>query len=115
VPWPTKDGLVETGLPIPPLYLPLLIVDQGTSRGKHYFIGCTGWKPNSAIPHRSYSIPDDVDDGSLADLFKGGNLRSGESETRRCSRVVSSHIGARLKFCGNSHPEPLPFFVLIPC
>jgi hypothetical protein len=68
-------------------------------RGKHHFIGCTGWAPTSRN-HRSFTIPDYVDENLLSKLFCGEALTIDGSDNKCCSHVVSSHIGLKLKYCG---------------
>jgi hypothetical protein len=68
-------------------------------RGKHYFVGCSKWTP-SFRGHRLSTIPDYVDESLLSALFSGKVLRTGANRDLKCSRVVSSHIGRKLKFCG---------------
>jgi hypothetical protein len=77
----------------------LTISLQGVSRGKHFFIGCSGWQPEFTSGHRSHSIPDSVDEKALSSLFTGGSLIS-KNETAPCSRIVPAYIGARLRHCG---------------
>jgi hypothetical protein len=79
--------------------LPYLL--QASRQGKYHFIGCTGWLPTFRKSHRSTTIPDHVNEDLLAMLFKGEPL-PGASAGKKCSRVISSHIGRKLKTCGNS-------------
>jgi hypothetical protein len=68
-------------------------------RGKHYFVGCSKWTP-SFRGHRFSTIPDYVDESLLSALFSGKVLSMGANRDLKCSRVISSHIGRKLKFCG---------------
>ncbi|KII84400.1 hypothetical protein PLICRDRAFT_32429 [Plicaturopsis crispa FD-325 SS-3] len=68
---------------------------------KKYFIGCKGWS-RASQNHRITSIPDNVDEEALFTLFHNGSLKS-EGAKATCSRVVSPHIGAKLKHCNYTH------------
>lgn len=71
---------------------------KGPSRGHDYFIACSGWRRNFRIGHRVLQIPDDVNEDILALLMNDGTL-SKECDTAPCSRVISPHIGGKLKYC----------------
>jgi hypothetical protein len=80
-------------------------------RGKCYFVGCSKWTP-SFRGHRFSTIPDYVDESLLSTLF-GGKALPGNDHDHKCSRVISSHIGRKLKFCGELVRELLPYHALI--
>ncbi|KJA15424.1 hypothetical protein HYPSUDRAFT_80527 [Hypholoma sublateritium FD-334 SS-4] len=75
---------------------------NGISRGHTYFIACSGWRRNFMTGHKVLQIPDDVDEDILALLMNDGTL-SKECDTSPCSRVVSPHIGGKLKYCTHMH------------
>ncbi|KAJ7148855.1 hypothetical protein C8R46DRAFT_1310984 [Mycena filopes] len=69
---------------------------------RSYFIGCSNWTPTWR-DHQSDSIPDNIDETLLAELMSPRAGFSSGSSTAPCSRIGSSRVGERQKFCAHIH------------
>lgn len=79
----------------------LFIAQKMRAHGKEYFVGCSGWRPNSARKHESWSIPDNIDEAQLRSLLETGQLLRSK-ETRDCARILSPRSGGNTKLCSES-------------
>ncbi|KAJ7120746.1 hypothetical protein C8R43DRAFT_1034075 [Mycena crocata] len=73
----------------------------GKSRAHVYFIACSGSNPTFKENHLTHSIPDNVDENLLAQVFADRLSDNNEHDTQPCSRLVSS--GLRQQFCPHAH------------
>ncbi|KAJ6631823.1 hypothetical protein B0H10DRAFT_1937586 [Mycena sp. CBHHK59/15] len=77
---------------------------QGSSRGHLHWIACTGWRKDFKENHRTYSIPDYVNEAKLIKLFaKEPMVDDNSKDTPPCSRIVPPRTGLKLKFCPHRH------------
>ncbi|KAF8812196.1 hypothetical protein BYT27DRAFT_7221222 [Phlegmacium glaucopus] len=74
------------------------------SRGRRYWIACSGWRKGFKKDHKAHSIPDDIDEDILAKLLNGTPL-AGNTDTNPCSLFVAAHVGLKLWFCPHPHIE----------
>ncbi|THU85403.1 hypothetical protein K435DRAFT_685672 [Dendrothele bispora CBS 962.96] len=68
--------------------------NNGKRDGCTHFVSCSGWKPNWRDDHRSYNIPNGVDEELLIKLFESAPVE-GKSLMSTCSRIVPSRVGLR--------------------
>ncbi|KAJ6454716.1 hypothetical protein C8R47DRAFT_1252228 [Mycena vitilis] len=62
---------------------------EGSSRGKQYFVGCSGWTPKFRQNHRFHNIPDNIDENLLANALAGRPLSDDRTkDTPPCSGIV---------------------------
>ncbi|TFK36025.1 hypothetical protein BDQ12DRAFT_668164 [Crucibulum laeve] len=92
-----SDGALCDGNPI------MKACKQTESQQKHYFIACNQWSPSFCDGHCSHSIPDDVEESLLAQLFAGKTLEGFSEGPVYCSCVIPKHIGGRVKRCYYPH------------
>jgi hypothetical protein len=79
---------------------PLNFSIQNSSRGHNYWIACSGWTVTFKENHRTFAIPDDVDEGLLVKLFRGEPIhQDSDQDTGLCSKLVPSHIGRKQATC----------------
>ncbi|KAJ7869252.1 hypothetical protein B0H13DRAFT_1724442 [Mycena leptocephala] len=81
-------------------HIPSLNVNQGSSRGHHYFVGCSGCVPGFSKGHQSHSIPDNCGEQMVAKSLANQPLSDdSEKDTEPCSKLVHPNIGIRQHFC----------------
>ncbi|KAJ6573309.1 hypothetical protein B0H10DRAFT_2199442 [Mycena sp. CBHHK59/15] len=77
------------------------------SRGHSFWLGCSGWTPESASScpkHRSIPIPDDVDQDLFLTGFNGQPLVTDDSkDTAACSAIVHPNSGLKTGKCPHTH------------
>ncbi|KAJ7899925.1 hypothetical protein B0H13DRAFT_2029204 [Mycena leptocephala] len=85
-------------------HIPSLNVNQGSSRGHHYFVGCSGCVPGFSKGHQSHSIPDNCGEQMVAKSLANQPLSDdSEKDTEPCSKLVHPNIGLRQHFCPHVH------------
>ncbi|KAJ7182286.1 hypothetical protein C8R43DRAFT_1115930 [Mycena crocata] len=88
-------------------------VAPGGSRAHLYWVGCNGWRKDFKDDHRTFTIPDYVDEPMLIRLFDTGRIADDDSrDTPACSCIVTPRTGLGQKYCPHTHvvngiPEPL--------
>ncbi|KAJ6549308.1 hypothetical protein DFH09DRAFT_1502776 [Mycena vulgaris] len=82
----------------------MMLKAHGPSRGHLYWIACTGWRKDCKENHRTFTIPDYVDEAKLIKLFANEPMVDDNSkDTPPCSRIVPPRTGLKLKFCPHRH------------
>ncbi|KAJ7693159.1 hypothetical protein B0H17DRAFT_1060317 [Mycena rosella] len=82
----------------------MMLKVHGSSRGHLHWIACTGWRKDFKENHRTFSIPDYVDEAKLIKLFaKEPMVDDNSKDTPPCSRIVPPRTGLKRKFCPHRH------------
>ncbi|KAJ7742369.1 hypothetical protein DFH07DRAFT_1063777 [Mycena maculata] len=86
--------------------LPILKTKKVVSRGHAFWVACSGWTKDFKENHRTWSIPDDVDEALFVKAFHGLPMAADDSkDTPPCSAIVHPHTGLRLSRCPHAHVE----------
>ncbi|KAJ3839444.1 hypothetical protein F5878DRAFT_724507 [Lentinula raphanica] len=72
------------------------------AKGCYHFIACSGWTKDWRTEHRSYSIPDDVDENVLIKLSQSVELDS-IARIPTCTRILRSRNGGLRRHCHYPH------------
>ncbi|KAL0064923.1 hypothetical protein AAF712_008181 [Marasmius tenuissimus] len=68
---------------------------DGQKRGGYSkFVACSGWKPSWEHDHRSFTIPNGVDEAVFTQLFESKPIQ-GATLMSTCSRIVPSRVGLK--------------------
>ncbi|KAJ7170422.1 hypothetical protein C8R43DRAFT_830698, partial [Mycena crocata] len=108
-----EDRTAGSVAPVCPCLHALKRTRQGGSRAHLYWIGCNGWRKDFKDDHRTFTIPDYVDEAMLIRLFDTGRIADDDSsDTPACSCIVTPRTGLGQKYCPHTHivngiPEPL--------
>ncbi|KAJ6551069.1 hypothetical protein B0H10DRAFT_2242415 [Mycena sp. CBHHK59/15] len=82
----------------------MMLKVHGSSRGHLHWIACTRWRKDFKENHRTYLIPDYVNEAKLIKLFaKEPMVDDNSKDTPPCSRIVPPRTGLKLKFCPHRH------------
>ncbi|KAF7335140.1 hypothetical protein MVEN_02265100 [Mycena venus] len=83
---------------------PKLMPKKDITRGHQYWVACDGWRKDFKENHRTFSIPDYVDEPMLVKLFNGEPIVDNDSkDTHPCSRIVPPRTGLKQKHCPHTH------------
>ncbi|KAF8146181.1 hypothetical protein K438DRAFT_1781221 [Mycena galopus ATCC 62051] len=83
---------------------PKLMPKKEISRGHNFWVACDGWRKDFKENHRTYSIPDYVNEKMLMKLFAGEPIADSISkDTPPCTMIVPSRTGFKQRTCPHTH------------
>ncbi|KAJ7225030.1 hypothetical protein C8J57DRAFT_1590778 [Mycena rebaudengoi] len=92
-----KNGAMCLGVPI-------LKTKNESSRGHDFWVACSGWRKDFKDKHRTWSIPDDIEEKLFIKVFSGQRLSTDNSkDTPLCSAIKHPNSGLKNKNCPHIH------------